>query len=111
MSKITQDNNIDLVSGDTERWRYAAIFLDQVKTILNKGITFGDNFSAKFVSVNFTAAATDYAVVHSLGRVPTGYIICSTSASMNVYTGSSAWTTSTIYLRASATGTALVLVF
>ena len=111
MSRITRDTGIDIVKEDGEKWRFLAQWLENLVQLLNNGLKFSDNFDAKIVSAVFTAANTDTAVTHGLGRVPSGYIITSSSASMSVYTGSIAWTSSTIYLRASAAGTAGVLVY
>lgn len=109
MSKVTQDPKLTNVPED-ERWLSQSQINDEVKTILNSGLKFSDNFSGKQVSVTFSGAAADASVAHGLGRVPTGYIILSSSVSMNVYTGATAWTSNLIYLRASAAGTVVVLV-
>ena len=111
MSKITRETNLDLVQEDDKRWNFLAQFLDNVKELLNNGLKFSDNFDAKNVSAVFSAANTDTSVSHGLGRVPSGYIVTSISASMVVYTGTAAWTSSTISLKASAAGTAALMVF
>ena len=111
MSKVTRETNIDLVKEDDKKWNFVAQFLDNIKELLNSGLRFSDNFDARIVSATFTAANTDLSVSHSLGRVPTGYVVLSLSASMIVYTGASAWTSSTISLKASAAGTASLLLF
>lgn len=110
MSKVTADSGIDKASAEDQP-RLLSVFLDQVKTIINNGLQFVDNFSGKTLTLTFSAANTDTALTHGLGRVPTGYIIIKRSASMVVYDGSAAWTSQLIYLKASATGTVTVLVF
>jgi len=110
MSKVTQESKLTNTP-EEERWNFQSQINDEVKTILNNGLTFTDNFAGKITTVTFSAANTDVAVAHGLGRVPTGYLIISSGASMSVYTGSSAWTSNLIYLRSSATGTVGVIVF
>lgn len=94
-----------------ELQRYAAILFRQITTVLNNGIVFGDNFNAKIVSVNFTAANSDVSFSHGLGRAPIGYISIGNSAAMQIYNGSAANTTDIMFLRSSAIGTAQILVF
>lgn len=110
MSKVQA--SVDLATLKPEDFqRYATMALEDIVRQVNGGLDFTSNFSGRLLSVTFSASATDTALAHGLGRVPTGYIITSLSASMVVYSGSAAWTNSSIYLRASAAGTAGVLVF
>ena len=111
MSKITRETNIDLVEDNDKRWGFVSQFLDNIKELLNSGLKFSDNFDARIVSATFAAANTDLSVGHSLGRAPSGYVVLSLSASMIVYTGASAWTSSTVSLKSSAAGTASLLLF
>ncbi len=111
MSKITQDAGIDKIPDAKDQVRFISQFFDQLKQLLNGGLTFVDNFASKNVSVTFSAIATDTAVAHGLGRVPTGYLVIRKSASMVVYDGAAVWTASSIYLKSSATGTITVMVF
>jgi hypothetical protein len=62
----------------------------------------------------FSAANTDTTFSHVLGRIPNGYIIYRNSAAGIVYDasdGTTSWTSTSIKLRSSATGTVSVLVF
>lgn len=85
--------------------------LENIQFILNNGITFTENFDAKFLTITFSAADTNVATFHGLGRVPTGYIVIGRSAAASIYNGSSANTSSLLYLRASAAATCRVMVF
>ncbi len=111
MSKITDEPGVDKIKEPAEQIRFIATFLDSIKSLLNNGLGLVDNFAGKNVSATFSVANTDTALVHGLGRVPTGYIVSRRSASMNVYDGATAWTSNVIYLKSSATGTATIFVY
>lgn len=62
----------------------------------------------------FSAANTNQALAHQLGRVPNGYIVYRTSDGGVVYDASDAtasWTTTSIRLRCTSTSTVSLLVF
>lgn len=110
MSKVTASADFDRVPED-KLTRYLAIFGDDVLSTLNGGLDFETNFNAKIVTVTFSSTSADVAVTHGLGRAPVGYIPLTLSADMTIYTGSSPGTSSLLYLRSSATGTAKLLIF
>jgi hypothetical protein len=110
MSKLTASVDFDRVKAE-EMPRFINLFAEQVESLINNGLTFSDNFDAKIVSVSITTADTDFAVAHGLGREPLGYFVIGQTANMGVYNGSRANSASVLYLRASAVGTASVLVF
>lgn len=62
-------------------------------------------------TVEFAAGATDTEVQHTLDRVPMGYHVVGLSGNFVVYNGSVGWTAQALTLRASAPGTATILVF
>lgn len=63
----------------------------------------GENISGEFQVVTDTGSAdTEFTVTHNLGAVPIGYIVMKNSKSGNVYSGTTAWTSSTIYLKHSS---------
>jgi hypothetical protein len=110
MSKITASEKLDVI-GAEELPRWLTIFLSQVKNVLNNGITPQDNWDGQIVSVTFSSADTDTLVSTRLRRIPTGYIVLSRDAALTVYDGDLSSSVGNIYLRASATGTARILVF
>lgn len=91
--------------------KFLSIFGDNVVETINGNLDFSTNFNGKLMSVTFSSANSDVAVSHGLGRVPSGYLVYSRSASMVVYNGSSPSTSSVIYLKASATGTVGLFIF
>lgn len=71
-----------------------------VKSILDHGISFQDNVD--IASITFTSSGTpdaENAVAHTLGKVPTGFLIYDLNKGAVVYKGTTAWTKTTIYLK------------
>lgn len=90
--------------------RYTSAFASEVGQIVNSNLTFNDNFLAVTLSFVFTASSTTVGIQHGLGKIPSGYIVIGTDAAMSVFDGNQENTASTIFLQASAAGTARVLV-
>lgn len=110
MSKIQSGSTISLVKPE-ELTRYITQFLNEVVQVVNGRLEFNANIRGNFRDVSFTAANTNKAVSHGLGRTPQGYIVTKLSANMVVYDGSSDNNEDTIYLRASAIGNATIFIF
>jgi hypothetical protein len=88
-------------------------FITEVRSILNGGLLFSDNFSMKMVTFtsNVSSGAEDE-ITHNLGKVPTGYIIYSQDNAAFLYNGTTSWTTTKIYLKSSVAETTFkILVF
>lgn len=79
-----------------------------ITTALNGGLGFGDgtsidNIAGKWVEYTTNAIAnTEDAVTHDLGVIPAGFIVMVPPVSGVVNKGTTAWTTTTIYLKCSA---------
>lgn len=91
--------------------RFTAQVCKDIINVVNGGLDFASNFRSSIVSVTFSGASTDVGVSHSLGAVPTGYVVVKSSANINVFDGVSGNTDSTIFLASSGAGTVSVLVF
>lgn len=109
--KFIASTDIDRIESIADVKRYISIALENIGQVLNNGLFFSDNFNAKLLTITFSAADTDVATIHGLGRVPTGYFSVGQSAALIVYDGASANTSSLLYLRASAAGTVRVFVY
>ena len=60
------------------------------------------NLSAKYVVfTSHAVATTEDTVPHKLGRVPNGYIVVKQDKAGIVYDGTTAWTTTNLYLKSS----------
>lgn len=71
----------------------------QVGLLLNRGLTFDDNFAMSEADVTFSGANVEVAVPHSLKKVPKGILIVRKDRACDVYDGSTAWTDTNIYLK------------
>lgn len=70
----------------------------------------GENISGQFqVYTSNGAANTEDTIAHGIGSVPVGYIVIKQDKASNVYLGTTAWTSSNIYLRQSGTSVATTL--
>lgn len=110
MSKISASPDISQVKPE-ELARFVDIFCHDVVQKVNGDLDFQNNINCKLVSIPFAAANTEASVSHGLGRVPTGYLVYGATAAMSVYNGVSTNTAALLYLRASAVGTANLIVF
>lgn len=110
MSKLTASTDFDRLEKE-ELAKFLAKFGDQVVQLLNGNLDFTTNFNCKLLSVTFSVANANTAVPHGLNRVPVGYFITSRSASVIVYDGTSANTSTTLNVRASAMGSVNLIVF
>ena len=69
------------------------------------------NLGGNVVTYTFAAATTQYGIAHGLPYAPRGYLVIGTNAATNVYNGTSAWTSTDIYLEASAIATVTLMIF
>jgi hypothetical protein len=68
----------------------------------NGGNAIGDNIAGQFLT--FTTSATPDAentLVHKLDAIPVGYIIVKQNKAGSLYTGTTSWTKSNLYLKCS----------
>lgn len=88
-------------------------YTQNLARILNKGLTFADNHNLQTQSVTTHAVAgTETAVAHTLGRIPTDFLVGSQDKAGTIYKGTTAWTATTIYIRGSvASITANIYIF
>lgn len=88
-------------------------FGQSIRAILNRGIRFEDNFDCRLVTVTTDATPdTETAVAHTLGKVPTGYILIGKDLAGDVYTstGGTAWTTTNIYVKCTVASVTVKLI-
>lgn len=81
--------------------------------LLNRGLNFADNFDGRILS--FTSSVTPDAentVAHTLGKIPTGFIVTDINKGAVVYRGTTSFTATNIYLKCNTASTAIkVLIF
>lgn len=77
----------------------------QIARVVNGGISFGspsapDNITGSwFTGTTPTGAGTEFTVPHTLGRIPTGWIMVSLDQPAVVYKGVTPWNSKTISLK------------
>lgn len=109
--KVVGPSDVSNVATWEDLKRFVSQITKSTVDLVNGKITFMDNFDALTISVEFTAANTTVIVPHGLNRIPAGYLVQGLTAALTVYDGNQANTTENIYLQASATGTARILVY
>jgi hypothetical protein len=110
MSRLIRSFDFDRVTPD-DLGRYLNQWCEDAVAVINGGIDFATNFNANEITINFSAANTDTPIAHGLARSPNRYILTSATAAISLYDGTLATTSSIIYLRSSATGTATILFY
>ena len=85
--------------------------LNMLDAILNRGITFDDNIDCRRVSVtSHGTPGTEFSVLHTLGKVPIGYIVCGQNGAGSVYDGTTANTATTLFLKSDVGGVVFRLI-
>lgn len=75
-------------------------FINTVNVILDAGIIFGDNVDCDLVTFTTDATPdTEDTTAHSLGKVPTGFIVYSQDKAGSLYNSGTAFTSSNIYTK------------
>lgn len=110
MSRVTESTDMTQAKPE-ELPAVIERFSQNVADALNGGLDFHTNFNGALVTANFTAANTDTAIAHNLGRIPAGYIKTSQGSALNIFDGVVKSTTKIIYLQSSAIGTAGLLIY
>lgn len=88
--------------------------LDQslnLDSILNRGLRFEDNCDMRVL--DFTSSGTPDAentAAHTLGKIPTGFLVASIDKACSVYKGTTAYTASNIYLKVNAATVAVKII-
>lgn len=93
-------------------FRYCSDLLNQIVGTINGGIEINQqNMNLSVIDATFTVANSDTTFTHTLDRTPKYYIVCKRSVSCTVYTGTKAFTSSTITLKSSATANVSLIIF
>jgi hypothetical protein len=88
-----------------------ADLLNMLDAILNRGIAFDDNVDCRRVSVtSHGTPGTEFSVLHTLGKVPLGYIVCGQNGAGSVYDGTTANTAMSLFLKSDVGGVVFRLI-
>lgn len=113
MSKVISPSDLGNIKDDSQFKRMCSVIISELVEKFNGNIDISpENLNISLLEARFTADNTATTFNHSLGRIPSGYIICYLTASRVIYNGDPAkWTSTTIELRASGTVTAKLILF
>lgn len=112
MAKISSPNITSNITTLQEFIRFQSIFNSDVYAQLSGGISFQDNIDIVIIEQKFSAANIDFAIAHTLGRTPIGYIPVVKDIASDFFKGDQGWTANNIVLRASVAGvTAQFIIF
>jgi hypothetical protein len=109
--KITTTPPKNILQIDDEEVRNTlADFMTTTLFAVNGNLEFS-NMKVNFVDVLFVIANRDTDVRHNLERKPQGYIMISRSVPLTIYNGQNDWNEKSLFLKATAQGTARLIVF
>lgn len=95
---------------DDEVIRALTGMMSNLRAIFDKRVGVSDNLDVAEVSYTSNGSAdTEDTVAHTLGRIPTGFIVTSLDKAGIVYASGTAFTASNLYLKVSATTVAVKL--
>jgi hypothetical protein len=103
---------------DTPRGRQWA--MEQTAKVLSGNVSFGSSIQNGGQDQNIqgfkasgttpSSANTEFSITHTLGRVPIGFLVLSLSAAAQIYQSTTAWTSTTIYLKCSGSSVVYALI-
>lgn len=109
MRVVTRVSNSHVQTWEELR-RFVSQDLQAITAVLNGRIGLTDNVQSSLVTAVFPGTGT-LRIEHTLGIVPTGYIVVGADAAIQVFDGVGDWSKLDIYLRASGAGTVRLLLF
>ncbi len=93
-------------------WEDLRRFTDQgfqnLYRFMNGNVGLQDNINGQVVDI--ILSTTTATINHNLGKIPYGFLVLNQDANANIWSASFAWTDSSIYLVASATVTARIMI-
>jgi hypothetical protein len=82
-----------------------------LKAILDRGGSFDDNMDVRRVSVvSHVTPGTEFSVAHTFGKIPLGYIVAGQNLAGDVFDGTTANTSTTLFLKSNAASVTFRLV-
>lgn len=91
--------------------KYSSITFSSIIDAINGNLALSDNIRLEIQNVTFTQANVDTVVRHGLGYSPNGYIVVGNSSNVTIYDGLRPSTNDALYLRATGSTNAKILLF
>ena len=101
----------NLKPDDKDFVNYTAQILNALVATVNGDISLVDNGRTSLVRVLFNIANTQQAIQHTLNKVPVGYIQVGAVAAAQLFNGTSANTSSILYVQSTVATTVTLLIF
>lgn len=109
--KISNFKSLQNISTLEDLIRFTSTDLNLFLSAINGGIDLLENCSTQLLSVSFIKANTTYPFSHSLGRIPSGYLVAKINSNSVIFDGNQQNTMNKVYLQASAVSSGKVLLF
>lgn len=85
-------------------------YTNQLNTIINGGIQFGDNITSQTIDIRFSAANVDKGINHNLNKTGVRYLVVRKDVSCDIYHGQGSDTLNTIFLRSTVGNSSVTLI-
>ncbi len=107
--KVTQD--LSNIKNLEDFRRFSSMTITDIISSINGNIDLIDNCDTQSIPVTFTKNGQEIGVVHTLGRIPNGYIPIKKSTPVDIYNGLTDNTSTILYVRANAAAVVSLLIF
>ncbi len=111
MAKILTSVDLSTINEPKEFMRHGSQAIQSIGDSVNGGLEFDKNMKTNTVVVVFASANTDVAVKHKLNKSSVHYLTGKKSVSCDIFTGTRAATTDTIYLQSTQPATVTLVLF
>lgn len=101
MARITP-TDVTKIDDPDQFMRFAGQVISDLTNAVNGNIQFDTNILSQAVTVKFITANTDVKVPHLLGKTGVRYIVTSQTAGASIILGTTAQSTTNIYLQATS---------
>ena len=103
----------DLRVFDRDLIQVLGAWAQNLKGLLDRGLSFDDNMDIRRVSVaSHATPGTEFSVLHTLGKTPVGYVVYGQTGAGALYDGATANDSTTLYLKSDVGGvTFRIMVF
>lgn len=107
MKQIPNDKLRDAISKPVKRWADRMVYA--LDGIFKEIASISFNQSESLDVADTGNANTEFSVTHHLDRVPVGFFVTNADKAVSVYASGTAWTSTTIYLKADAANAAITI--
>lgn len=110
MASLSNPKQLQNINDVQEFMRYCAQAVDDIQTVINGQIEFGQNIKSQTVVQYFDQANVDKQILHNLNKINVNFIIVNKTVASDFYHGVARDTVSTINLRSTVAGVTATIV-